>query len=50
MNVIDTSPTGSITIFEMELPLTRMSLDEFERRIKKLVDSEQGDEITVKQM
>lgn len=46
----DTSETGVITKFEFELPLTRVSLDEFERRVKKFVDSsgDQGEEITLK--
>ena len=32
------------------MALTKVSIDEFERRIKKLVDSEQGDEINLKQL
>jgi len=30
------------------LPLQKVSLDDYERRIKKLVDSETGDEVTLK--
>ena len=47
---MDTTETGSITQFENDLPLQRVALDDFERRIKKLVDSETGDEVTLRQM
>lgn len=32
------------------MPLQRVALDDYERRIKKLVDSETGDEVSLKQM
>ena len=48
--VVDNTETGSITQFENDLPLQRVALDDFERRIKKLVDSETGDEVTLRQM
>ena len=47
-NITDSSETGVITEFENNLPLQKISLDDFERRIKKLGDSESGDEISLK--
>ena len=46
----DKSETGCITSFEQKLPLARISLLEFERRLKKLVDPGNDDEITLNQM
>jgi hypothetical protein len=37
-----------ITKFESELPLAKISLDEFERRIKKFVDTNEGEDLTLK--
>lgn len=47
---MDTTETGPITAFENDFSLQRVALDDYERRIKKLVDSETGDEVTLKQM
>jgi len=48
--VDDTSETSMITRFERKLPFGRVDADEFERRLKKLVDPESKDIITVKQL
>lgn len=48
--VNDTSETAIITKFESELPLCKMSLDDFERRIKKFVDADNREELTLKQL
>ena len=48
--VEDKSETGLITAWENTLSIGKVNLDDFERRIKKLVDSETGDELTLKQM
>ena len=37
--VEDKSETGFITDFEFTLPLKKIDIDEYERRLKKLVDS-----------
>lgn len=44
--VDDQSETGMITEFEHKLPLCSIDLDEYERRLKKLADSENKDMIT----
>ena len=49
-NIVDTSTTGMITSFENEYPLQKVSLDDYERRIKKLADSEAGDYVSLKQL
>jgi len=41
---------GCVTEFQQSLPLSRISLNEFERRLKKLLDPKQGDEISKKQL
>lgn len=46
----DTSDTGVITKFEQELPLAKISLDDYERRIKKFVDAEHREELSLKQL
>lgn len=43
----DKSATCMITKFEESLPLKKMTIDEFERRLKKLVDPTCQDKITV---
>ena len=49
-NITDSSETGCITEFENTFVLQKVALDDFERRIKKLVDSSVGDEVTEKQL
>jgi len=34
----DSTPTGFITDFEFNLPLKKIDIDEYERRLKKLVE------------
>ena len=47
----DPSETGIITKFEATFPLITISLDEYERRIKKFIDSETcNNEITLDQL
>jgi hypothetical protein len=46
----DSSETGIVTAWENTLPFNKISLDDFERRIKKLVDSETGDELNIRQL
>ena len=46
----DTSQMACITDFQQSLPLSRMSLNEYERRLKKLLDPEAGDEISKQQL
>lgn len=48
--IVDTSETGPITRFEQGLSLTKISLTEFERRIKKLAYSDNSQCITPRQM
>jgi len=45
--VIDTSKTKFITEFEKMLPLRNISLNQFERRLKKLATPEMDDKVTV---
>ena len=49
-NAMDTSPTAFITKFESNLPLGKMSLLEYERRLKKLIEPGDKDCITEKQL
>lgn len=49
-NVDDKSETGMISNFEKKLPLGKVDTDEFERRLKKLVDPLSQDVITLKQI
>lgn len=42
----DSSQTAMITKFEENIPLRKMTIDEFERRIKKLADPESKDQLT----
>ena len=35
---VDNTPTGFITDFEFNLPLKKIDIDEYERRLKKLVE------------
>jgi hypothetical protein len=49
-NVDDKSETGMISNFEKKLPLGKVDIDEFERRLKKLVDPLSKDVITLKQI
>lgn len=37
-NVVDNSSTGMITQFEKRLPVGKVDIDEFERRLKTLID------------
>lgn len=46
----DNTPTCMITKFEESLPLKKMTIAEFERRLKKLVDPTSGDKITTAQL
>ena len=48
--VDDTGPTGCITKFQLGLPFSKITLNEYERRLKKLIDKEHGDEIEIKQI
>ena len=47
-NPIDNSPTQMITKFESSLPLGKISLLEYERRLKKLIDPSANDCISKK--
>ena len=47
-NVTDTSKTKMITDFEATLPLRKITLVEFERRLKKLVNPSMQDFVSVK--
>ncbi len=49
-NPNDNSPMGCITKFESSLPLGKISVLEFERRLKKLIDPSAGDKITERQL
>ncbi len=49
-NPTDNSETGCITKFEATLPLGKISLLEFERRLKKLIDPRANDCISKKQI
>ena len=44
--VDDTSQTSMITKFEEIIPLRRMTIDEYERRIKKLAEPDSKDVLT----
>jgi len=46
----DTSQMQVVTEFQQSLPLSRMTLNEYERRLKKLLDPQMGDEINTKQL
>jgi hypothetical protein len=46
----DTSQFMCITDFQQSLPLSRMTLNEYERRLKKLLNHAEGDEINKKQL
>ena len=42
----DNSPTQIITLFEEILPLTRISLNEYEKRLKRLISGSRSEEIS----
>jgi hypothetical protein len=44
--IVDTSETGMITDFEYNLPLAKIDLDDYERRLKKLCEPNSGHMIT----
>lgn len=46
--VLDESDCAMITAFERELPLRNISLNEFERRLKKMVTPAMGDMATIR--
>lgn len=46
----DTSLMAPVTKWQQTLPLSRMTLNEYERRLKKLLDHSNGDEINKKQL
>lgn len=41
---------GMITRFERRLPFGKVDVEEFERRLKKLIDPESKDKITLRQL
>lgn len=45
-SISDSSELGFISAFEQTLPLKKIDIDEFERRLKKLVDSSNKDTIS----
>lgn len=46
----DNSTTSMITRFEETIPLRRMTIDEYERRLKKLADPDSKDMLTPNQI
>lgn len=49
-NISDTSQTSMITKFEEKLPLKKITITDFERRIKKFASPENADFITEVQL
>jgi len=49
-HIDDTSMMSPVTDFQQSLPLSRMALNDYERRLKKLLSKQQGDEIDPKQL
>lgn len=48
--VSDDTPTNIITHFETTLPLRKIDIDEYERRLKKFASPESGDVLTQVQL
>lgn len=49
-NVDDKSETGMISHFEKRLKFGMVDIDEFERRLKKLIDVKSNDTISIRQL